>query len=168
MYVPFAFEIIFCLHLDNAVFNVQTFLIFKLNFLEIFVIVTTAIIFALFVGIPLQIIRKIIVAGGSGCESDITENIPSDIECESKFLLDSEPSTSDDVEDEKSQSSRRRVSWSDKVITDEPVIFRRPPTPVWLKDDDNVPDFWNNEDGDDNETLDASNCNGVEDGSENR
>lgn len=135
-----------------------------------FVIVTTAVVFALFVGIPLQIIRKIIVAGGSACESDITENEAKEFDCESKVdaILDSEPSTSDDVDDQKNSTPRRRVSWSDKVVIDEPVIFRRPPTPVWLKDDENTPDFWNNGDVDEHETLDTSNCNGVEESSENR
>lgn len=123
---------------------------------------------ALFVGIPLQTIRKLIIEGGQGCDEIPAENEPKEIEDVRNVdaIKCSEESKSDGASSRDSPTPKRRVSWSDKVVTEEPVIFRRPPTPVWLKDEENAQDFWDNDD--EVEEIEVGYCNGVEETAENR
>lgn len=136
-------------------------------------IISISIIFALTFGIPLQIIHKIIVTGGK--DTDGSENIPEEEDSEVKIEAilggtespTQESSTESPVQDvpaESSSTPKRRVSWNDKVAIDDPVIFRRPATPVWLKDEEDQPDdIWGGHD----EPVDV-NCNGIGEGSINK
>lgn len=131
----------------------------KLNFLEIALIIFFATILALFLGIPLQTIRKIIIDGGQCCDAVETKSAELEDERKVDAILGSDQSKIDGTNSSDSPTQKRRVSWSDKVVTEEPVIFRRPPTPVWLKDEENVQDFWDNDD--EIEEIDTGYCNGV-------
>lgn len=122
-----------------------------------------AILLALFVGIPLRIIRKIIIDGDSEyvvVEPTIDAILP-------PAPTDDEDATTADDE-QKESTPRRRVSWNDKVVIDDTPVIKRPPTPVWLKDDNNVQDFWVNEDEDEvdeghaNDSHDEDNIRWVE------
>lgn len=120
-------------------------------------IVIGAILLALFIGIPLRIIRKIIIDGDKECTEDDVAETESEPTADAILPPSKEEEGSSTADEQKNSTPKRRVSWSDKVVTDDPPPFKRPPTPVWLKDDDNVQDFWG---GGDDEEVDAGDANG--------